>query len=244
MNQVKVTYIYHSGYVCELKNMIFVFDYYKGDLPYFDQSKDLYFFVSHKHEDHFNPEIFKYWTKERPVHYFIGSEVSFSSKYLDRLQVPEQVRPYILTVGKNQKITRKNFSFETYRSTDAGVAFLISAENRKIYHAGDLHWWHWNGEEKSKNHNMEALYKREVMKMKGETIDLAFLVLDPRQEDASSLGMEYFVQTISCKYVLPMHLFEQYHLVKEVKPKIDAYLPDGELLEIKESGQEFVLWNT
>lgn len=32
-------------------------------------------------------------------------------------------------------------------STDEGVAFLVTAEGRTVFHAGDLNWWHWEGED-------------------------------------------------------------------------------------------------
>ena len=39
----------------------------------------------------------------------------------------------------------------TLKSTDEGVAFLVEAEGKSIYHAGDLNWWYWEGEPLSWN---------------------------------------------------------------------------------------------
>lgn len=50
---MKVTYIHHSCFVVEIEDCIFVFDYYKGELPEFDKNKRIFFFVSHSHGDHF-----------------------------------------------------------------------------------------------------------------------------------------------------------------------------------------------
>ena len=50
---MKVTYLYHSGFAVELEKHIFVFDYMKGKLPDWDGRKEIIFFASHKHPDHF-----------------------------------------------------------------------------------------------------------------------------------------------------------------------------------------------
>lgn len=49
---------------------------------------------------------------------------------------------------------------ETLPSTDEGVAWFVTAEGKFIFHAGDLNWWHWEGEDKAWNANMAADFKR------------------------------------------------------------------------------------
>ena len=44
------------------------------------------------------------------------------------------------------------------KSTDEGVAFVVWAEGHSIYHAGDLNWWHWEGEPFPFNENMVTRY--------------------------------------------------------------------------------------
>lgn len=78
----------------------------------------------------------------------------------------------------------------TLKSTDVGVAFLVETDKKKIYHAGDLNWWHWQGEEKYWNNNMASNYKRSVDQLDGETLDAAFLPLDPRAWKCLLLGNE------------------------------------------------------
>ena len=55
---MKITYINHSGFLVETRDCYYIFDYFKGDLPYFDKKKEVIVFCSHFHEDHFNPQIF------------------------------------------------------------------------------------------------------------------------------------------------------------------------------------------
>ncbi len=55
---MKVTYLDHSGFLLELKDRYYVFDYYKGVLPPLDKEKEVLVFCSHCHGDHYNPKIF------------------------------------------------------------------------------------------------------------------------------------------------------------------------------------------
>ena len=69
----------------------------------------------------------------------------------------------------------------TLKSTDEGVAFLIRIGERIIYHAGDLNWWHWEEESPRYNKLMMQRYQREIEKLEGRHIDVAFVPADPRQ---------------------------------------------------------------
>ena len=55
---MKVTYLYHSGFLVEWENCCFLFDYIRGDLPQQAMQKPFFVFCSHSHGDHFTPEIF------------------------------------------------------------------------------------------------------------------------------------------------------------------------------------------
>ena len=37
---MKITYINHSGFLVETENCYYVFDYYKGEMPRLDKSKE------------------------------------------------------------------------------------------------------------------------------------------------------------------------------------------------------------
>ncbi len=55
---MKVTYIYHSCFLVETAECYYLFDYYKGALPALNTEKPLLVFVSHSHQDHYNPAVF------------------------------------------------------------------------------------------------------------------------------------------------------------------------------------------
>lgn len=46
---MKITYINHSGFLVETENCYYVFDYYKGEMPSLDKSKEVVVFCSHFH---------------------------------------------------------------------------------------------------------------------------------------------------------------------------------------------------
>ena len=50
----------------------------------------------------------------------------------------------------------------------------------RVYHAGDLNWWHWEGESEEWNRKMAEDYRAEIDTLAGERIDLAFLPVDGR----------------------------------------------------------------
>ena len=56
---MKVTYIFHSSFLVETEKNYLLFDYFKGDIPEMDPEKQLVVLVSHRHEDHFSPDIYK-----------------------------------------------------------------------------------------------------------------------------------------------------------------------------------------
>jgi hypothetical protein len=64
-------------------------------------------------------------------------------------------------------------------------------EGKVIYHAGDLNWWHWNGEPDEDNVYYKETFLKEMKYLEGKEIDVAFMLLDPRQEDKYCLGMNY-----------------------------------------------------
>lgn len=69
-----------------------------------------------------------------------------------------------------------------------------------IYHAGDLNDWVWEGESEQYNKQMTGNYRHEIDLLNAylqendinNMLDVAFLPLDPRQEQDYAKGMLYF----------------------------------------------------
>jgi len=89
---------------------------------------------------------------------------------------------------------------------------LVKVDNKVIYHAGDLNWWHWNGESDKFNKGIAGMYKKEIDKMKDTVIDVAFVPVDPRLEENYILGLDYIMKTIKVKKAFPMHFWKKYDI--------------------------------
>lgn len=200
---MKITYIHHSGFLVETDRCYYLFDYEEGCLPEMDAAKPVFVLSSHGHGDHYNAEIFSMLkaTGMEHVRAILSDDIAMPTD-TDVLPVaPEREYP----LGSRQKLT-------TLRSTDLGVAFLIEDHNQLIYHAGDLNDWVWDEETDAYNEEMTANYRKQIRllseKLQGREIDVAFVVLDPRQEKDYDRGMVYFLENIPAKQVYPMHYWD------------------------------------
>lgn len=211
---MNIKYIYHSGFLVELKDCVLIFDYYKGCLPDFDHQKPVFVFASHKHHDHYDPVIYTLRQSAPDVTYILSDDI--------RVSRHEDKQRDVVFMGPHEKKNIKMIKVETPLSTDEGVAFVVEAGGKAIYHAGDLNWWHWNGEGEEYNKAMEDNYRREIDRLKGRHFDAAFVPVDPRLEDKFYLGIDYFMRTADADVVCPMHCWDSPVIVKK-------------LMELKES---------
>lgn len=214
---MKVTYLKHSGFMVESRNYIYLFDYIGGNIDKAIKSdKKIYVMVSHIHDDHFSKIIFDIATKHDNVTYILSYDVVKKIKKNAILsKMTEQLN--IIRVQAHEKYKIDDIVVETLKSTDEGVSFIVSEKDGTIYHAGDLNWWHWDGEPKSWNRNMEVNFKREIDSMRGRKIDIAFVPLDPRQEEAYYMGMDYFIKNVGANEIYPMHFWGEPRIIDRYK---------------------------
>lgn len=207
---MKITYIEHSGFLLEMEDVDFLFDYYKGNIPHRVKEKPLVVFVSHSHYDHYNPVVFDLLKEYPNTRYVLSDDVIVGKEVKQCIKVAadEKLQISVLSDGEN-------LSIETFKSTDEGVAFLLEYKGRTIYHAGDLNLWVWEGESSQYNEEMTRDYFAELEKLKGRTIDIAFVPLDPRQEKGAFGGLESFLEYTNSKHVFPMHFWGNYGIVEE-----------------------------
>lgn len=236
---MKITYIHHSSFSVELENAVLLFDYFKGTLPEFPAGKPLFIFASHFHADHYDPVIFQLGEKRENVFYILSKEIGkkipeeYRKRYKDRIRLVKAGERFCLNISEESLIV------ETFHSTDEGVAFWLSCEEKEIYHAGDLNNWWWEGEDMAWNRNMAASYKQEMKKLSGRTADLAFIPVDPRLEQWFYLGAAGFMEQADTKWIFPMHFWEDYTII----PKLIEH-PSSEgwrdrIVKIHKEGEEF-----
>ena len=233
---MKVTYIGHSGFLVETKIANFLFDYYKGTIPPVDSKLPFIVFVSHKHGDHYNPEIFKLAAHYPNIHYYISNDIQISEKIMADYELTKEFVNQKITiispglkkvVSLSEEEHDKNYIvLETIKSTDQGLAFLINVEGRLIYHAGDLNCWVWEGDTKQQFNNMSAMFKRTMERIGGREIFLAFAPLDPRQGQYYKIGMDYLLNAAPITYAVPMHMWGEYETVDLYeKERVTKHLP-------------------
>lgn len=226
---MKITYLDHSGFLLEMEDACFLFDYYKGELTKFNPSKKLFVFVSHVHYDHYRKSIFSL-RKQIPQTVYILS---------DDIQTEETEHVY--KMGPNQSLEVDGCRIRTLRSTDEGVAFLLTYQGKTIYHAGDLNWWHWEEEGEAYNTMMRRDYQREIHKLYDEKIDVAFVPVDPRLGEQYCWGLDYFMKNTDTKVVFPMHFWGNYGIFERLHLEICTREYESRIMEIEREGQVFLL---
>ncbi len=232
---MKVTYIGHSGFLTESESCCCLFDYYQGEIPSLPGDKPLYIFVSHRHQDHFNPEIFQI-TGPKEIHYILSQD---TRRYMrDRLSLPNL---HFMKAEESLSLTAagsgKPLSVKTFHSTDCGVAFLVETDGKKIYHAGDLNWWVWLGESKQYNHNMTANFQRYTEPLKGMELFAAFLPLDPRQGEWYDKGFSYMMENTFIRYAFPMHFWKDYSIIRKYLSTPQGQKYKEQIMLLEKEGQ-------
>ncbi len=208
---MQVTYFHHSGFMVETKQHCMIFDYYtqNGKYDFLDiakyRHKKIFVFVSHFHQDHYDRKIFEWQAVVPEIQYILSDDVT-----------PPRFVQNVHKVHFDKKYGIDSISIETFHSTDEGVAFLVNVDNKVIYHAGDLNWWHWKGESEQFNKTIAGMYQKEINKMKNKVIDVAFLPVDPRLEENDILALDYMLKIVKVKQVFPMHFWEKYSIYEDI----------------------------
>ena len=86
---------------------------------------------------------------------------------------------------------------------------------------------------------MKKRYCAEIDRLKGKKINVAFVVVDPRQEESGGLGMDYFVENVDAEYIFPMHFWEDYAYVRDYFNKSRQLFKKAQFMYINKPGQTF-----
>lgn len=204
---MKITYIKHSGFLVESKDCYYIFDYYEGELPPLDKGKEVVVFCSHFHEDHFNPNIFEILDGMGMTYQAVLAKEIRSRTHLTDGKVIYVYHDKTYDLGNGTQV-------DTLLSNDSGVAFIVRTKEGTMYHAGDLNDWYWNGASEAENKRLTSAYHAEIRKIKGMYFVVAFVPLDPRQEDHYADGILYFLKHVECNAVFPMHYWGDAGVIK------------------------------
>jgi L-ascorbate metabolism protein UlaG (beta-lactamase superfamily) len=155
--------------VIETENNVLVFDYYQDgrapDAPCILngcvnpaelKGKKVTAFVSHTvHADHYSKKNFA-WNKEiKDITWVCG-------------QRPADTAATVELIDPRQTKNVNGMEIVACRSTDAGVAFLVTVDGLTIMHSGDLH---------NRDANVDGVYAEEIefLADRGRKIDMAFV---------------------------------------------------------------------
>ena len=243
MQKTEVRYLFNSGFAVKANGRICIFDYYNPGLGVIKGGLDegvisgqaligydVTVFASHAHRDHFTPGVIK-WQRDNP-----------DIQYVLSYDIKPSIKPAHLTVAcPDQTYTHNGMKIRTLKSTDEGVAFVVETPELKIYHAGDLNWWHWAGEPETENEAMGAAYKSEIDKLRGEEFDIAFVPVDPRLGREYLWGLDYFMRQTDTKTVFPMHFGNRYSVIDRLNNDAAAKEYRGRVMRITRRGEIFEL---
>lgn len=231
----KVTYIGHSGFFVELSQAVLLFDYSEGTLAGIPKEKPLYVFASHAHRDHFSFDVFALAKSRENVTFILSRDIrrKWSPAAFLKRGVEKECLEKILFVRPHETYELGALRVTTLDSTDEGVAFLVCAEGENIYHAGDLQDWVWDDETPEGNRRMTERFRLEVQRLAGKSIDLAFLVLDPRQEGDFAKGFDWFMRHTDTRRAYPMHFWGDFSVFAKLRA-----LPESEPYRARIAAQE------
>lgn len=198
---MEITYFYNSGFAVLIDKTLLVFDYYvdsEKKLPELIERADkVYFFASHWHGDHFSTKIF-HWSQETSA-YILSNDIQ---RYIPDTQAN------IIWTEPYKTYTIDEITVQTFGSTDEGVSFAVETGGYKIFHAGDLNWWHWKEDTEENQAEAKRLFFREIAKLEGKTFDVVFFPVDARLEECRSWGIREFCRCVETPQVVAMHIHQ------------------------------------
>ncbi|MDR3269654.1 MAG: MBL fold metallo-hydrolase [Tannerella sp.] len=215
---MKLTYIFHSGFVIEGERFTLIMDYFKDTNESFVRSHlpsfpgQVYVFASHWHPDHFNPEIRNWKQLRSDIQYLFSRDILRKRKALSSEAV-------FLVKGETWQDER--ICVRAFGSTDVGVSFLIEAEGKRIFHAGDLNNWHWNEEstpEEAEACERHFLKEIALLAQATDRLDVAMFPVDARLGKDYMRGAEQFVDRIRVGLFSPMHFTLAYEKAEAFRP--------------------------
>lgn len=228
---MRVTFLDHSGFLVELPSVTLLFDWWKGDLPSLRTDVPLLVFASHWHDDHFSPAIFSLKAEA----FLLGD---MDLPWLARKGAsPEVLDRCVSLSGEETCAPLPGVIVETLYSTDEGVAFVVTADGQTIFHAGDLNWWHWEGEPDPWNPDMERKFKAFSRPLTGRRMDLAMIPLDPRQNEDGFRTADYYFEIADIRRFIPMHQWDNFAFTDAFLARRPAYAP--KTFPVLQAGQVF-----
>ena len=194
---------------------LLVFDYWRDPAGVLHQAvsstrKQVYFFVSHFHQDHYNPEILS-WPSAVPdkPHRLLVSYDTVRRRHVPKEQLAAVLRP-------GYSYSDDFVEVHAFRSSDIGVSVGVTLKGcgATLFHAGDLNNWYFadtpDEHLKVSPQQMEALFLsilRDIKQIYPRFSHVMFPV-DPRLGAEMMRGPQQWLATIATDHFHPMHQWE------------------------------------
>lgn len=240
---MKITYVYHSGYVLETEDFNLLIDYYQDSCSpedsgwvhtyLLEQPKKLYILSTHSHSDHFNPKVLTWKARKNNIVYI------FSKDILDSSLAGKEDAIYL---EKGESYSDELLTVKAYGSTDIGSSFLIHGAKKTIFHAGDLNNWHWKDEvpaAEALGYETNFLNELEVLAKEVVHIDLAMFPVDPRLGKEYMRGAEQFISRIKTDILAPMHFGTEYEKAAALSPFAET--KQCQVIKWTHRGEQFII---
>ena len=226
---MEIVYVYHSGIAVRLSRCDLLFDYWEDSVDanhgfvhdcLLNESRPLYVFSSHFHADHFTTDIFSFTDRRENVRYQLSKDIKKRrGNRLKGLSCP------LIFLKKAERYEDEFISVLACGSTDSGISFLIRAEGKTIFHAGDLNNWQWHFEELSdlerRNSQMAKNFESELLFIKehAATVDVAAFPVDPRlgTEEDIFRGPRQFLDSVQVRTLCPIHFCSRTEILEPLK---------------------------
>lgn len=231
MKDTNIYFLNHSGVVIDDGRRCYVFDYYKDPKgivqSLYTEGRELWFFVSHSHGDHYNPEVFSFDSKKAV--YVVHAAISLPQGLSGRTY---SLSPYDVQLIDEVEV-------HMYGSTDEGGSFYVDTGRKQFFHAGDLNWWYWMEDIEANKRQATIDARRELDKLTHMAVDVAFFPVDARLETAREWGALSFLRRVKVrKAFVPIHsngfLWQPSVYFKALYEDVPLWIPkmDGEMVTV------------
>ena len=238
----RLVYIYHDCFILEAGGRSLLFDYPAPS--YLPEAAaraaashlagaDLTIFVSHSHDDHFDPNIVAATAGTASCRFVVSDDVA--DLYGDVLPAD--------TLAMEPDMVREvgGMAVEALESNDLGLAYRINVAGLAVYFGGDLALWDWPGNSPAARRAVGMSWRRTLTRLAKRPLDVALSNMDPRLPENLS-GAPELVTRLRPRVFAPMHLGGHIEYIDQYAERLASpgttlfrYARPGDVLEIDEA---------
>ena len=210
---MEIIYLHHSGFAILANQFTIIIDFFEDSESescgilhdkLLNKNGTMYVLSSHFHADHFNRQVLEWKKQKNDIKYI------FSHDIYKRRRIEKDAAIWL---KKGEEYADNNIKITAFGSTDVGISFMIEAEGKTLFHAGDLNNWHWmdeSPEEEWKRDEQKFLNELKIIKEKYDKVDIAMFPIDPRLGTEYMRGGKQFIEAIQTSTFIPMHFWNDY----------------------------------